>query len=75
MSVATNALNEAPEATLGETGGDTVTMTLTWGYLAGIANFLVALIVLVVAQILAKRSQPFIGLVTMNLVLCLRRLA
>ncbi|HEX3401278.1 MAG TPA: hypothetical protein VHT74_13230, partial [Acetobacteraceae bacterium] len=26
--------------TLGETGGDTVTMTLNWGYLAGTALFL-----------------------------------
>src|ERR1700740_1936794 len=41
--------------TLGETGGDTVTMTLNWGYLAGVALFGVALVALVVAQILAKR--------------------
>jgi len=41
--------------TLGETGGDTVTMTLNWGYVAGVALFGVALIALVVAQILAKR--------------------
>ncbi|MEE6136558.1 hypothetical protein SKC41_09445 [Mycobacterium sp. 050128] len=41
--------------TLGETGGDTVTMTLDWGYLAGVALFGGALIALVVAQILAKR--------------------
>lgn len=40
--------------TLGETGGDTVTMTLNWGYLAGVVVFGVALVVLVVAQILAK---------------------
>jgi hypothetical protein len=46
--------------TLGETGGDTVTMTLNWGYLAGTALFLAALIVLVIAQILAKRFQPFL---------------
>ena len=31
--------------TLGETGGDTVTMTLNWGYLAGTALFLLALVV------------------------------
>ena len=37
--------------TLGETGGDTVTMTLNWGYLAGTALFLGLLIALVVAQI------------------------
>jgi uncharacterized membrane-anchored protein len=41
--------------TLGETGGDTVTMTLDWGYLAGVALFGGALVALVVAQILAKR--------------------
>jgi uncharacterized membrane-anchored protein len=41
--------------TLGETGGDTVTMTLDWGYLAGVALFGGALIALVAAQILAKR--------------------
>lgn len=46
--------------TLGETGGDSVTMTLNWGYLAGTALFLGALIVLVVAQILAKRFHPFL---------------
>jgi len=40
--------------TLGETGGDTVTMTLNWGYLAGVALFGVALVVLVAAQIFAK---------------------
>jgi uncharacterized membrane-anchored protein len=41
--------------TLGETGGDTVTMTLNWGYLAGVVLFGAALIALVVAQIFAKR--------------------
>ncbi len=46
--------------TLGETGGDTVTMTLDWGYLAGTALFLGALIVLVVAQIRAKAFNPFL---------------
>jgi len=40
---------------LGDTGGDTVTMTLNWGYVAGIATFGVALLVLVAAQIFAKR--------------------
>ena len=34
--------------TLGETGGDTVTMTMNWGYLAGTALFLSALAALVV---------------------------
>src|ERR1700719_764560 len=46
--------------TLGETGGDTVTMTLNWGYRAGTALFLALLIVLVVTQILAKRFYVFL---------------
>jgi len=46
--------------TLGETGGDTVTMTLDWGYLAGTALFLSALVVLVILQILAKKFHPFL---------------
>src|SRR3954453_16490238 len=44
--------------TLGETGGDTVTMTLNWGYLTGTALFLTLLIVLVLAQIRAKVFHP-----------------
>ena len=48
--------------TLGETGGDTVTMTLNWGYLAGSAVFLAALIALVVAQILARKFRPVLYL-------------
>ncbi len=39
--------------TLGETGGDTVTMTLDWGYVAGVVLFGVALVALVAAQIWA----------------------
>ena len=46
--------------TLGETGGDSVTMTLDWGYLAGTALFFVLLIVLVAAQIRAKKFHPFL---------------
>ena len=46
--------------TLGETGGDTVTMTLNWGYLAGSALFLVALIILVACQIVAKTFHPLL---------------
>jgi uncharacterized membrane-anchored protein len=46
--------------TLGETGGDTLTMTLNWGYLTGTAIFLTLLIALVVAQIVAKRFHPFL---------------
>src|SRR5579862_36013 len=44
--------------TLGETGGDSVTMTLNWGYLAGTALFLALLIILAVAQILSKKFHP-----------------
>src|SRR6476661_109208 len=53
--------------TLGETGGDAVTMT--WlradvvansGYLVGSAIFLTALIVLVSIQIAAKQFHPFL---------------
>jgi uncharacterized membrane-anchored protein len=46
--------------TLGETGGDSVTMTLNWGYLTGTALFLGLLTVLVIAQILAKNFHPFL---------------
>ncbi len=44
--------------TLGETGGDSVTMTLNWGYLVGITIFLPILVVLVVWQTLAKNFHP-----------------
>lgn len=46
--------------TLGETGGDTVTMTLKWGYPAGVALFGVALVVLVVPQIVATRFHRYL---------------
>ena len=46
--------------TLGETGGDSVTMTLNWGYLVGTAIFVGLLIVLVAAQILAKSFHPLL---------------
>ena len=46
--------------TLGETGGDTVTMTLNWGYLAGTALFLAALVLLVGLQTAAKKFHPFL---------------
>jgi len=46
--------------TLGETGGDTVTMTLGWGYLSGTALFLALLLVLVAAQIAADKFHPFL---------------
>ena len=41
--------------TLGETGGDTVSMTLGWGYLAATALFAPILVALVWAQIAATR--------------------
>lgn len=44
--------------TLGETGGDTVTMTMELGYLAGTAIFLSALVVLVGMQVAAKKFHP-----------------
>jgi uncharacterized membrane-anchored protein len=44
--------------TLGETGGDTVTMTMGLGYLVGTAIFLGLLVLLVVAQIAATRFRP-----------------
>jgi uncharacterized membrane-anchored protein len=46
--------------TLGETGGDTVTMTMNLGYLAGTAIFLSAFLVLVALQIAAKRFRPWL---------------
>jgi uncharacterized membrane-anchored protein len=46
--------------TLGETGGDSVTMTLHWGYLAGTALFLALLLALVGLQIAAKQFQPYL---------------
>jgi len=67
-----SALNKVPEVTLvfwiikiaattlGETGGDSVTMTLGWGYLDGTALFLGLLIALIVAQIAAKTFHPLL---------------
>jgi len=46
--------------TLGETGGDTVTMTMNWGYLAGSALFVTVLVALVTWQILSKRFHPLL---------------
>jgi uncharacterized membrane-anchored protein len=46
--------------TLGETGGDLVTMTLNWGYLAGTLLFAGAMVALVIMQIVAKRFHPFL---------------
>ena len=46
--------------TLGETFGDTVTMTLNWGYLVGMAIFFSLLIALVIWQIAVDRFRPFL---------------
>jgi uncharacterized membrane-anchored protein len=46
--------------TLGETAGDTVTMTLNWGYLIGTAIFLSLLVGFVIWQIVAKKFHPFL---------------
>ena len=46
--------------TLGETGGDTVTMTLNWGYLIGTVIFFSVLVILVAVQIVAKKFHPVI---------------
>ena len=46
--------------TLGETGGDTITMSWGFGYLLGAALVLPPFIVLVIAQIAAKKFHPFI---------------
>jgi uncharacterized membrane-anchored protein len=73
MNEAANAtLSKVPEVTLvfwiikiaattlGETGGDSVTMTLNWGYLVGTAIFVSLLLALVACQIMAKRFHPFL---------------
>lgn len=46
--------------TLGETAGDTVTMTMKLGYLAGTAIFMTVLALLVWRQIAARRFHPFL---------------
>lgn len=46
--------------TLGETGGDSVTMTLNWGYLTGTAIFLSLLVLFVAWQIAATRFHPLL---------------
>ena len=46
--------------TLGETGGDSVTMTLNWGYLVGTVIFVSLLLILVACQIVAMNFHPFL---------------
>ena len=65
------SLNKVPEVvlifwiikiaatTLGETGGDAVSMSMNLGYLVGTAIFAAIFFVAVFAQIRAKRFHPF----------------
>ena len=46
--------------TLGETGGDAVTMSMNLGYLVGTGIFMVLFIGAVIAQIQAQRFHPFL---------------
>lgn len=46
--------------TLGETGGDSVTMTMNLGYLTGTIIFFTLLVVLVILQIAAQSFRPFL---------------
>src|SRR5258705_2147123 len=46
--------------TLGETGGDAVSMTLNWGYALSSALFIAVFVVAVAAQIAARRFHPFL---------------
>jgi uncharacterized membrane-anchored protein len=46
--------------TLGETGGDAVSMTLNWGYALSSAMFIGIFVLAVGAQIAAKSFQPFL---------------
>jgi uncharacterized membrane-anchored protein len=46
--------------TLGETGGDTLSMTLDWGYLTSSALFLAILVGFVIWQIKADKFKPFL---------------
>lgn len=46
--------------TLGETGGDTLSMTYEMGYLLSSAIFIVPLVVLIIAQVRARRFHPLL---------------
>jgi uncharacterized membrane-anchored protein len=50
--------------TLGETGGDAVTMSMNLGYLIGTAIFAAIFLVAVAVQVKAKRFHPFLYWVT-----------
>ena len=46
--------------TLGETGGDALSMTLNWGYALSSIFFIVIFLIAVTAQISAKSFRPFL---------------
>jgi uncharacterized membrane-anchored protein len=50
--------------TLGETGGDAVSMSMNLGYLVGTAIFAVIFVVAVIAQVRAKKFHPVVYWVT-----------
>jgi uncharacterized membrane-anchored protein len=50
--------------TLGETGGDAVTMSMNLGYLVGTAIFAALFFIAVAAQITAKKFHPFLYWIT-----------
>lgn len=50
--------------TLGETGGDAVSMSMQLGYLVGTGIFAVIFVIAVAAQIKAKRFHPFLYWIT-----------
>src|ERR1700710_3153877 len=72
QSLSQTSLSKVPEVTLGfwiikiaattlgETGGDAVTMSMNLGYLLGTAIFATVFIIAVAAQIAAKRFHPFL---------------
>ena len=67
-----DALSKVPEVTLlfwilkilattlGETGGDAVTMSMKLGYAVGTAIFATIFVIAVIAQVRAKRFHPFL---------------
>ena len=75
-NITKQALSKVPEVTLifwiikifattlGETGGDAVSMSMNLGYLVGTAIFAVIFLISVVAQIKAKHFHPFLYWVT-----------
>ncbi|HEY6432234.1 MAG TPA: hypothetical protein VIZ17_09645 [Acetobacteraceae bacterium] len=72
MTIDTRTLSKAPAVTLGfwlikifattigETGGDTITMTLDWGYLAGTALFTAGRVGLIVAHIRVRTFNAWL---------------